>query len=266
MEKIVIADTDVIIDFFSGTEPAASVIEQLILQDSLALTSITVFELYAGITRKKRIKQIDNNKILLIRTAGWILFVLAFTVFSVQAEGEVRGEKEGHFYSLQLVTGLMYSPVIERGKRPTLNYSLTALRLGYKPGGIKQECSIWKGGIEWLVEAVYSSVNKGAGEYMAGMTILFRYNFIRYDRQFIPYVQAGAGMVYNDIYRDMSQTLVGQSIEFTPQAGLGVHFLLNKKWSIDLETLYHHVSNAGLANRDVGVNSLGCLLGMTMRI
>lgn len=60
MEKIIIADTDVIIDFFSGIDPAASEIEQLINQDSLALTSITVFELYAGIIGKKRIKQIDD--------------------------------------------------------------------------------------------------------------------------------------------------------------------------------------------------------------
>jgi len=60
LEKIVIADTDVIIDYFSGIEPIASVIEQLILEDSLALISVTVFELYAGITGKKRIKQIDN--------------------------------------------------------------------------------------------------------------------------------------------------------------------------------------------------------------
>lgn len=65
MEKIVIADTDVIIDFFSGTEPSASAIEQLILQDSLALTSITVFELYAGITGKKRKKQIDDLILIL---------------------------------------------------------------------------------------------------------------------------------------------------------------------------------------------------------
>lgn len=57
MEKIVIADIDVIIDFFSGTEPAASSIEQLIMQDRLALTSITVFELYAGIPGKKRMNR-----------------------------------------------------------------------------------------------------------------------------------------------------------------------------------------------------------------
>lgn len=60
METIIIADTDVVIDFFSGIEPIASTIANLINNDSLALTSITVFELYAGITGKKRLKQIDD--------------------------------------------------------------------------------------------------------------------------------------------------------------------------------------------------------------
>ena len=46
MEKIVIADTDVVIDFFSGSEPAASTIAGLIQEDRLALTSVTVFESY----------------------------------------------------------------------------------------------------------------------------------------------------------------------------------------------------------------------------
>ncbi len=60
METIVIADTDVVIDFFSGIETAASTVANLILKDGLALTSVTVFELYAGITGKKRLKQIDD--------------------------------------------------------------------------------------------------------------------------------------------------------------------------------------------------------------
>lgn len=60
METIVILDTDVIIDFFSGIEPIASTAANLIKQDRLALTSVSVFELYAGITGKKRLKQIDD--------------------------------------------------------------------------------------------------------------------------------------------------------------------------------------------------------------
>ncbi|MDL1967525.1 MAG: hypothetical protein LWW97_03005 [Deltaproteobacteria bacterium] len=60
METIVIADTDVVIDFFSGAEPVASAIADLIREDLLALTSVTVFELYAGITGKKWLTQIDD--------------------------------------------------------------------------------------------------------------------------------------------------------------------------------------------------------------
>ena len=58
METIVIADTDVVIDFFSGIEPVASTVADLIYKGGMALTSVTVFELYAGITGKKRLKQI----------------------------------------------------------------------------------------------------------------------------------------------------------------------------------------------------------------
>ena len=60
MDHLIIADTDVIIDYFPGTEPFASAVADLIRTDSLALTSITVFELYAGVTGAKRLGQIDH--------------------------------------------------------------------------------------------------------------------------------------------------------------------------------------------------------------
>jgi tRNA(fMet)-specific endonuclease VapC len=60
LETIIIADTDVVIDFFSGTEPVSATISELIRGDNLALTSVTLFELYAGIVRKKRLKQIKD--------------------------------------------------------------------------------------------------------------------------------------------------------------------------------------------------------------
>ncbi len=59
MANIMIADTDVIIDYFSGVEPIASTVGKLMETDRLAITSITVFELYAGVIGTKRIGQID---------------------------------------------------------------------------------------------------------------------------------------------------------------------------------------------------------------
>lgn len=60
MDAAVIADTNVIIDFFAGREPFASRIVDLIDKGALALTAATVFELYAGVTGSRRLKQIDD--------------------------------------------------------------------------------------------------------------------------------------------------------------------------------------------------------------
>jgi predicted nucleic acid-binding protein len=59
MENLVIADTDVIIDFFSGAEPSAGQVASLVANQSLALTAISVFELYAGVSGLRRLGQID---------------------------------------------------------------------------------------------------------------------------------------------------------------------------------------------------------------
>ena len=60
METIVIADTDVVIDLFSGVEPVANAVSALIERDRLALTSIAVFELYAGVTGRRRLAQLEE--------------------------------------------------------------------------------------------------------------------------------------------------------------------------------------------------------------
>jgi len=53
-------DTDVVIDFFNGVFPGAEVMSKLISGQEVALTSISVFELYAGIEGKRRLSQIET--------------------------------------------------------------------------------------------------------------------------------------------------------------------------------------------------------------
>lgn len=60
MEHGVVVDTDVVIDFFSGKEPSAGKVADLVARGVLELTSVTVFELYAGILGRKRLEQIDG--------------------------------------------------------------------------------------------------------------------------------------------------------------------------------------------------------------
>jgi len=59
LARLVIADTDVVLDFFSDTPPFAQTLSDLLQEGRLAVTAITVFELYAGVLSAKRLKQIE---------------------------------------------------------------------------------------------------------------------------------------------------------------------------------------------------------------
>jgi predicted nucleic acid-binding protein len=57
---LIAVDTDVIIDFFRNTSPAADVLSELISREEAALTVVSVFELYAGVEGAKRLRQIET--------------------------------------------------------------------------------------------------------------------------------------------------------------------------------------------------------------
>ena len=59
MVEVVLADADAIIDYFNDCKPMADVVEHLIKEDALGISAISVFELYAGISGKKRLKAIE---------------------------------------------------------------------------------------------------------------------------------------------------------------------------------------------------------------
>jgi predicted nucleic acid-binding protein len=57
--RLIVVDTDVIIDFFRDISPAADVFAKLISSEKAAMTAISVFELYAGIEGARRLRQIE---------------------------------------------------------------------------------------------------------------------------------------------------------------------------------------------------------------
>lgn len=57
---MILVDSDVIIDFFAGAQPSASVLSRLLVGREVVISSVSVFEIRAGITGKKRTKQIEE--------------------------------------------------------------------------------------------------------------------------------------------------------------------------------------------------------------
>jgi len=156
--------------------------------------------------------------------------------------------------STQVMVGYVISPVVfGTSSRPDLNYVMTNVRV---------EWMRFAKNFRMLTEATYSKTTTGPSGYLVGGTFLLRYDFEPIGK-LIPYAQAGAGILYTNLERDYSQDLVGNEIEFNPQASLGLRYAIHKKLSLDVEGMFHHVSNAGLGDRNTGVNGIGCLVGVT---
>ncbi len=164
---------------------------------------------------------------------------------------------------LQLVSGPLFSSHIFSNGVKVTNVWQTDVRLGWIFTRPLLNESLFRGNFEAIFELANAWIYHGPGNYYGGITALLRYNFVQPGARLVPYAQIGAGIIYNDMYKDETQNAIGQAIEFTPQAGLGFHYLFKEKWSINVEGIYHHISNAGLARRNTGLNSFGGLIGVT---
>ena len=199
--------------------------------------------------------------------AGWVVFAFLLGLHTPAGAQEATGagswEPERLFaagrYEATLGSGVMFSPFLATANRPTINYTLTSLQLGYMLGDVRGD-GWWRGNLELAGEGFGSALFEGAGNYIAGGTCWLRYNFVpRRSWGLIPYAQAGAGLVGTDIDR----ALIGQSLNFQLGLAVGVRYLVSQNWSVSLEYRYQHISNANTGPRNVGVNANGPILGVS---
>jgi opacity protein-like surface antigen len=154
--------------------------------------------------------------------------------------------------------GCLFSPFAAIRNRPTLNYTLSEFQLGYMMTDVAGH-GIWRGNWEVANAAFGGRVFEGVGDCIAGATIWLRYNVLPRQSRFAPFVQAGAGGTYTDI----NPRLVGQDFNFNLDLGAGVRYLLSSHSSVNLEYRYQHISNANMADRNLGVNAHGPMLAVS---
>ena len=162
---------------------------------------------------------------------------------------------------VELNAGAMFSFTSQSARKPELNYAMEDVRYGYMLDDVYGP-AFWHGNDEFLVEGFGGEVFKGPGKALGGGDLLLRHNFVQDGWKLVPYVQIGGGGLDNDIYHDQTQRLIGQGFEFLLQADIGVRYMITNHWALSLEGDYRHISNADLANRNLGLNSLGATLGL----
>lgn len=146
--------------------------------------------------------------------------------------------------------------------RPDMGYAIGELRAGLMLSDIHGD-GIFRGNWEFLGEAFGGGIFSGPGDVLVGLDIYLRYNFVQPQSRIVPYIQVGGGGLYSDAaHDDAVQRNLGSDFLFSLQAEIGVRYHLSKNVAITTAFEYRHFSNAGLADRNVGLNGLGGTLGV----
>jgi lipid A 3-O-deacylase len=182
----------------------------------------------------------------------FIWLVICLGVVSSWASSQTRPEEGGH--EIELWTGGGHS--VAGGTKDTSVWNV-GVRYGWiltSPHGP----GFLNGRFEYTVDAVPAFVVfqpkntvYGAGINPLGLKWIFA---TRGDVE--PYLELNGGVLFtsHDVPFGTSQ------VNFTPSAAFGVHFLHQRAWTVEVR--YMHVSNAGLAIPNPGINTVQVRVGI----
>lgn len=158
----------------------------------------------------------------------------------------------------EILTGTFFSPLWNRGRRHTFNYTGMFIREAWPLNLAGRTYANWN----WVGELFAADVTAGFGHVLAGPSLLARRWFHDPADVWRPYIQVGFGALYTDAYRDHHQLQLGEALEFRTTVSVGFHALLSRTWSWAGEFSFNHMSDGGLSDRNYGVHALGMTVGL----
>ena len=117
----------------------------------------------------------------------------------------------------------------------------------------------------WIIEPWAAFVNDQHGihktaSFEIGVSPLFA-KLTFGDARLRPFLEGGEGLLYTDLRKQR----YGTRVQFSSQIGAGVEYEIRPGLAFSFAARLRHMSNAGLASSNPGVNTLFGLIGLTFR-
>ncbi|HQP91784.1 MAG TPA: acyloxyacyl hydrolase [Candidatus Omnitrophota bacterium] len=116
-----------------------------------------------------------------------------------------------------------------------------------------------KGLLELIYEPFLGGVTSPHSNIELGVPVFFKYAFPLTEK-FYPYLQVGIGPYYTSL----STYEQGTQFNFISQGGAGFAYFIRPDLSINIEYRRRHVSNAGIAEPNGGIDSNVYVLGASL--
>lgn len=113
------------------------------------------------------------------------------------------------------------------------------------------------GNVEVLIEPLAAHYYQPFSASAFGGSVMVKYNFLDFGR-WMPFWDGGAGMLWTDLGPRIPEQ--STQFNFVLQTGPGVSYFVTENTSVTVGIRFHHISNAGIGERNIGLN--GCLFNV----
>ncbi len=174
------------------------------------------------------------------------------------ASEPVRGFSKGT-WEVHVSTG--YTHTYRRTESNVTNLKGIPVILG---GGVVATDPIgtswYRGQITVGGEVQFNQYVEPLSTYLVALTPTAKYTFLASDK-LRPYVEIGAGVVWTDLADRIPEK--GSQFNFNLQAGAGLSYFVVPTTSINVAYRFQHISNAGTAQPNQGIDAGVVLIGIS---
>ena len=146
---------------------------------------------------------------------------------------------------------------------PPANYQIGAEFLTARIRlGVVRSDSWLRGYNQFYISGIAEPIFRGIENHYFGFNLGMRYNFVRPGSRLVPYFSGGVGAGWIDSHPEVPGGQ-GQDFTFNILSAVGVSYIVNDNWKINVGALYQHLSNGGQTDPNPSLNLFGPQVGVT---
>ncbi|OQW32636.1 MAG: hypothetical protein A4E19_04535 [Nitrospira sp. SG-bin1] len=122
------------------------------------------------------------------------------------------------------------------------------------------DAGLLSGNLQILVEPFYGRFQNRFSADTVGASLIVKYNLLSFGR-WVPFWDAGVGVLWTDLAPRIAED--SSQVNFALQTGPGVQYFPTTRLAVTVGVRYHHISNAGIGQRNLGLDAVLPYAGMS---
>ncbi len=115
------------------------------------------------------------------------------------------------------------------------------------------DAGLLSGNLAVQLEPVYGRFKNTFTGHAAGASLVLKYNLLSF-WHWVPFWDVGVGLLWTDLAPRIAED--SSQVNFALETGPGIQYYLTTSMALILGVRYHHISNAGIGARNLGLDAV----------